>query len=40
MPEKTDLSSARRRLTSPNIKTRKRALRLILESKKRKKGIK
>lgn len=31
--EKTDLSSAYRRLKSPNIKTRKRALKLIKQAK-------
>ena len=31
--EKTDLSSAYRRLKSPNIKTRKRALKIIIEHK-------
>ncbi|MBE6172502.1 MULTISPECIES: putative metal homeostasis protein [Enterococcus] len=31
--EKQDLSSAYRRLKSPNIKTRKRALKLIQQSK-------
>ena len=40
MAEKIDLSSARRRLKSPNIKTKKRALIVILDDKKRKKGIK
>lgn len=30
--EKTDLSSAYRRLKSPNIKTRKRALKLIKQA--------
>ncbi|WP_155756808.1 putative metal homeostasis protein [Enterococcus mundtii] len=34
--EKQDLSSAYRRLKSPNIKTRKRALKLIQQSKKSK----
>ena len=34
--EKTDLSSAYRRLKSPNIKTRKRALKLIKEHKRNK----
>ena len=34
--EKTDLSSAYRRLTSPNIKTRKRALKIIKEHKRNK----
>lgn len=34
--EKTDVSSAYRRLSSPNIKTRKRALKLIKEAKKNK----
>lgn len=33
--EKQDLSSAYRRLKSPNIKTRKRALKLIHDYKKR-----
>lgn len=36
--EKMDLSSAYRRLKSPNIKTRKRALKLIKADKKNKKG--
>ena len=31
--EKTDLSSARRRMKSPNIKTQKRALRVLHEAK-------
>ena len=31
--EKTDLASAYRRLKSPNIKTRKRALKIIKEAK-------
>ncbi|MBO0450398.1 putative metal homeostasis protein [Enterococcus sp. MJM12] len=31
--EKTDLASAYRRLKSPNIKTRKRALKIIKEYK-------
>ncbi|WP_438734232.1 putative metal homeostasis protein [Enterococcus sp. AZ128] len=31
--EKTDISSAYRRLKSPNIKTRKRALKIIKEAK-------
>ncbi|MBO0431880.1 putative metal homeostasis protein [Enterococcus sp. DIV0660C] len=35
--EKTDLSSAYRRLKSPNIKTRKRALKIIKEYKQNKK---
>lgn len=35
--EKTDLSSAYRRLKSPNIKTRKRALKIIKENKQNKK---
>lgn len=34
--EKTDLSSACRRLKSPNIKTRKRALKIIKEHKRNK----
>ena len=34
--EKTDLSSAYRRLISPNIKTRKRALKIIKEHKRNK----
>ena len=33
MMEKTDLASAYRRLKSPNIKTRKRALKIIKEYK-------
>lgn len=33
MPEKNDLSSAYRRLKSPNAKTRDRALKLIKELK-------
>ncbi|OXM12189.1 hypothetical protein CEF12_06290 [Enterococcus faecalis] len=33
---KTDLSSAYRRLKSPNIKTRKRALKIIKEHKRNK----
>jgi hypothetical protein len=33
MTEKTDLSSAYRRLKSPNIKTRKRALKIIHDYK-------
>ncbi|WP_169740201.1 putative metal homeostasis protein [Carnobacterium funditum] len=39
MPEKQELSSARRRMKSPNIKTKKRALKFILDVKRRKKGI-
>ncbi|MBS7576882.1 MULTISPECIES: putative metal homeostasis protein [unclassified Enterococcus] len=35
--EKTDFSSALRRLKSPNIKTRKRALKIIKEIKRNKK---
>lgn len=35
--EKTDLSSAYRRLKSPNIKTRKRALKFIHDVKRNKK---
>ena len=34
--EKTDLSSAYRRLKRPNIKTRKRALKIIKEHKRNK----
>ena len=34
--EKTDISSAYRRLKSPNIKTRKRALKIIKEHKRNK----
>ena len=34
--EKSDLSSAYRRLKSPNIKTRKRALKIIKEHKRNK----
>ena len=34
--EKTDLSSAYRRLKSPNIKTRKRALKISKEHKRNK----
>ena len=34
--EKTDLSSAYRRLKSPNIKTRKRAVKIIKEHKRNK----
>ena len=34
--EKTDLSSAYRRLKSPNIKTRKSALKIIKEHKRNK----
>ncbi|WP_427814364.1 putative metal homeostasis protein [Enterococcus sp. 22-H-5-01] len=34
---KTDISSAYRRLRSPNIKTRKRALKIIKEFKRNKK---
>jgi hypothetical protein len=37
--EKTDLSSAYRRLKSPNIKTRKRALKIIKTYKRMKAGI-
>jgi len=40
MSEKQDLASARRRMMSPNIKTKKRALKIILDDKRRKKGIK
>lgn len=35
--EKTDVSSAYRRLKSPNIKTKKRALKLIKDAKGKKK---
>lgn len=34
--EKTDVSSAYRRLSSPNIKTKKRALKIIKEAKRNK----
>lgn len=37
--EKQDLASARRRMKSPNIKTRKRALRIIHDYKRHKKGL-
>ncbi|MCI1923101.1 MAG: putative metal homeostasis protein [Lentilactobacillus buchneri] len=37
--EKQDLASARRRMKSPNIKARKRALRIIHEYKRHQKGI-
>ncbi|MCO4518875.1 hypothetical protein Si108_00102 [Streptococcus infantarius subsp. infantarius] len=37
MAEKNDLASAYRRLKSPNIKTRKRALKIIHEYKQYKK---
>ncbi|WP_291292916.1 putative metal homeostasis protein [Enterococcus sp.] len=37
--EKTDLSSAYRRLKSPNIKTHKRALKIIQDYKRNKKKI-
>lgn len=37
--EKQDLASARRRMKSPNIKTRKRALRIIHDYKRYKKGL-
>lgn len=37
--EKTDLSSAYRRLKSPNIKTRKRALKIIHEFKRNKRKM-
>lgn len=37
--EKTDLASAYRRLKSPNIKTRKRALKIIHEYKRNKKKL-
>lgn len=40
MTEKKDLSSAERRMKSPNIRTKKRALRIIKEYKKKQKGIK
>lgn len=33
MAEKTDLSTARRMLRSPNIKTRKRGLKVIKQAK-------
>lgn len=39
MAEKQDFSSARRRLGSPNIKTKKRALKILMDEKKRIKGI-
>ncbi|MBK0038773.1 MULTISPECIES: putative metal homeostasis protein [unclassified Enterococcus] len=37
--EKSDLSSAYRRLKSPNIKTRKRALKIIHNYKRNKKKV-
>lgn len=37
--EKNDLSSAYRRLKSPNIKTKKRALKIIQAAKRKQKGI-
>jgi hypothetical protein len=37
MMEKQDLSSAYRRLKSPNIKTKKRALKIIQQHKRNKK---
>lgn len=37
--EKQDLSSAYRRMKSPNIKTRKRALKIIKEFKRNKKQL-
>lgn len=40
MSEKQDLASARRRMKSPNIKTKKRALKIVLDNKRRNKGIK
>ena len=36
MAEKTDLSTARRMMKSPNIKTRKRGLKVLKEIQKRK----
>lgn len=36
--EKTDVSSAYRRLSSPNIKTKKRALKIIKEAKRNKRS--
>ena len=36
--EKTDVSSAYRRLKSPNIKTKKRALKIIKEAKRMKRA--
>ncbi len=39
MPEKLDLSSARRRLRSPNIKTRKRALKIIHDARRKAKRL-
>ena len=38
MGKKSDLATAYRELKSPNIKTKKRALRTLHESKKRQKG--
>ncbi|EFI84050.1 Uncharacterised protein [Listeria grayi] len=40
MSEKADLSSAYRRLKSPNSRTKKRALKVILTNKRKNKGIK
>ncbi|WP_162252178.1 putative metal homeostasis protein [Limosilactobacillus gastricus] len=40
MTKMMDLSTAYRMLRSPNIKTLKRALRVIKEHKKRKRGMK
>lgn len=37
--EKNNLASAYRRLKSPNIRTKKRALKIIKASKRTKKGI-
>lgn len=37
--EKTDLASARRRLKSPNGRTRRRALKLIKADKRKRRGI-
>lgn len=37
--EKQDLASAYRRMKSPNLKTRKRALKIIKEAKRNKKQL-
>ncbi|MDZ7836033.1 MAG: putative metal homeostasis protein [Alkalibacterium sp.] len=40
MAEKTDVSTARRMMKSPNIKTARRGLKVIKQMKKLKRGVK
>ncbi|EXJ24437.1 hypothetical protein ADIAL_0176 [Alkalibacterium sp. AK22] len=40
MPEKTDLSTARRLMKSPNKKTARRGLKVIKQFKKTQRGVK